>query len=257
MARTRSESREGHFARKQLSSSSRLVSWVHASRFECAEALFAEFGGGRVVDVGCGDGTLLALLMRSSTPPTHALGVELRDIVVEDCRARYGDIDGLEFVTRTASFVDEHEGAFDTVICMEVLEHIIELEAAVLDLARLTRPGGRVIASVPVETGIPLLAKTTVRTVLGWRGVGDYPGNTPYTAGELWKSTFAGSTQHIERPILEEASFLSHDHKGFNWRVLEALLRRHFQLERITGTPLPWLTPSLNSQVWFVGTRTS
>lgn len=244
----------GHFARKQMGSSSRLVSWVHRSRFEYAQELFERFGGGRVVDVGCGDGTFLAMLMRSGSPPESAVGLELRDVVVADCRARYGDIDRLEFIQRPSTFVDDNERAFDTVICMEVLEHIIELETAVDELARLTRAGGRIIISVPVETGIPFVAKQTMRTLLGWRGIGDYPGITAYTAGEYWKSVFAGRQQHIVRPILEEAGFESHDHKGFNWRVLKRLLERQFVLDRITGTPIPWLPASLNSQVWFVGT---
>lgn len=245
----------GHFARKQLSSSSRLVSWVHRSRFERAQELFEQFGSGRVIDVGCGDGTFLAMLMRSTSPPAQAVGMELKDEVVDDCRARYGDIEGLEFVKRSSTFVDENEHAFETVICMEVLEHVIALDDAVRDLARLARAGGRIIVSVPVETGIPLLAKQTARTLLGWRGVGDYPGITPYTAGELWKSTIAGSQQHIVRPELEEGGLVSYDHKGFNWRVLKRLLERHFRLERVSGTPIPWLPASLNSQVWFVGTR--
>lgn len=257
MAKADSGADHGHFARKQLSSSSRLVSWVHRSRFERAQELFELFGGGSVVDVGCGDGTFLAMLMRSSAPPVRALGIELRQVVVDDCRSRYGDVEGLEFMVRTGSFVDDNERAFDTVICMEVLEHVIALEDAVRDLARITSPGGRVIISVPVETGIPLLAKQVLRTVLGWRGVGDYPGITPYTAGELWKSIVAGERQHIVRPELEEAGLVSYDHKGFNWRVLKRLLERHFHLERVTGTPLPWLPPSLNSQVWFVGTLVS
>ncbi len=248
---------QGHFARKQLSSSSRLVSWVHRSRFDHAQELYEQYGRGRVVDVGCGDGTFLAMLMRSSSPPSEAVGVELKPVDVADCQARYGDIEHLEFVTRSSTFVDDNENAFDTVICMEVLEHVLDLPAVVRDLARLARPGGRVIISVPVETGLPFLAKQTVRTVLGWRGVGDYPGITAYSAGEFWKSIFAGSRQHIVRPELEEGGLVSHDHKGFNWRVLKGLLESQFRLERVTGTPVPWLPPSLNSQVWFVGTMSS
>lgn len=257
MGKVQPTTNDGHFARKQLRSRSRLVSWVHSSRFDRAQELFERFGSGRVVDVGCGDGTFLAMLMQSSNPPAAATGVELKPADVEDCRARYGNIAQLEFVTRSNTFVDDNEGAFDTVICMEVLEHVIGLEEAVRDLARLTRPGGRVIISVPVETGLPLVAKQTLRTVLGWRGIGDYPGITPYTAGELWKSIFAGRQQHIIRPELEEGGLVSYDHKGFNWRVLKRLLEQSFRLELVTGTPVPWLPPSINSQVWFVGTLES
>lgn len=248
---------EGHFARKQIRSSSRLVSWVHRSRFERAQEIFEQFGGGRVADIGCGDGTMLGMLMSSVSPPEMAVGLELRQIVVDDCQERYGADPRLSFVKLSSAFFDENESGFDTVFCMEVLEHVIDLPGVVKNLARITRPGGRVIISVPVETGLPLLAKQTARTVLGWRGVGDYPGNTPYTTVELLKSVVAGDRQHIERPVLEEANIESHDHKGFNWRFLKRLLEEHFHLERVTGTPVSWMPPSLNSQVWFVGTAKS
>jgi SAM-dependent methyltransferase len=257
MAKADLSTNDGHFARKQLRSKSRLVSWVHQSRFDRAQELVGIYGAGRVVDIGCGDGTFLAMLMQSGNPPVAATGVELKPADVADCRARYGDIENLEFVTRSDAFVDDNERAFDTVICMEVLEHVIGLDEAVRDLARLTKPGGRVIISVPVETGLPLVAKQTLRTVLGWRGVGDYPGITPYTSGELWKSIFAGPQQHIIRPELEEGGLVSYDHKGFNWRVLKRLLDQSFRLEQVTGTPIPWLPPSISSQVWFVGTLKS
>lgn len=254
MAKVESGVGGGHFAKKQLGSTSRLVSWVHRSRFDRAQEIFEQFGGGRVADLGCGDGTMLGMLRQSANPPESAVGLELRDLVVEDCRARFGSDPRLSFVKLSSAFFDENEHAFDTVFCMEVLEHVIDLPGVVNDLARITRPGGRIIISVPVETGLPLLAKQTVRTVLGWRGVGDYPGNTPYTTGELWKSFVAGDQQQIERPVLVEAGIAAHDHKGFNWRVLKRLLENHFMLERVTGTPVSWLPAALNSQVWFVGT---
>lgn len=184
--------RAGHYAKKQLGSTCRLVSWVHHSRFEREREIYEQAGGGRVADLGCGDGTMLGMLMQSRTPPEFAVGLEFPDLV-DDCRARYGDDPRLSFFKLSEAFFDENEHAFA-------------------------------------------------------------PGNTPYTMGELWKSFVAGERQHIERPVLVEAGIAAHDHKGFNWRVLKRLLENHFQLERVTGTPVSWLPASLNSQVWFVGT---
>jgi glycosyltransferase involved in cell wall biosynthesis/SAM-dependent methyltransferase len=41
------------------------------------------------------------------------------------------------------------DASFDVVVCLEVLEHISEQRAALTDFARLLRPGGRLIVSVP------------------------------------------------------------------------------------------------------------
>lgn len=137
---------------------------------------------------------------------------------------------------------------------MEVLKHVIDLPGVVKNLVRITRPGGRIVISVPVKTDLPLLAKQTARTILGRRGAGNYPGNTPYTTGERWESLVVFDRQQIERPVQFEAGIASHDQEGFNWLVLKPLLENHFQLERVTGTPVSWSPKSLNSLIGFVRT---
>lgn len=245
----------GHYARKQILSSSRLVSWVHRSRFEVGLALFHEYGGGRVVDYGCGDATFLGLLASSGAPMKSAVGLELSPVVLADCRRRFAARPGISFALLEPEFVESSERSFDTVVCMEVLEHVVDLESVIGDLARLLKPGGRLIVSVPVETGIPLLVKQTVRAVLGWRGIGDYPGTSPYSVGEMWRSLVADDTQHVQRPVQVDGDFRSHDHKGFNWRRLRRLLEERFRVDRVAGSPAGWLPVGLNSQVWFVATR--
>ena len=39
--------------------------------------------------------------------------------------------------------------SFDTVLCTQVLEHVYDVEAAVSEIARILKPGGRVIITVP------------------------------------------------------------------------------------------------------------
>ncbi|MFL6256238.1 MAG: hypothetical protein ACJ74T_14610, partial [Pyrinomonadaceae bacterium] len=112
---------------------------------------------------------------------------------------------------------------------------------------------GRLVVSVPVETGLPLLFKQAARRVAGWRGIGDYPGTSPYTLGELWAGLFAGSRQHILRPVHTAADGTRfHDHKGFNWMRLRETLAESFGVERVLGSPIAWLPPHLGSQAWFV-----
>ncbi|MFY9574693.1 MAG: hypothetical protein WAV20_25105, partial [Blastocatellia bacterium] len=145
---------------------------------------------------------------------------------------------------------------YDGVICMEVLEHLVEVGPILDTLDRLLSPSGRLLISVPVETGLPLLVKQAIRRIAGWRGVGDYPGTSPYTMREYWTSLFADSKKRIERPIHWGADGSGvHDHKGFNWMALRELLARRFVLERTLASPITWLTPHLASQVWFVARK--
>lgn len=243
--------KDGHFAVKQIYCRDRLISWTHQSRFTVGLELAEEFAGERILDYGSGDGTFLAMAMSAPHPPARAVGAELDPTVVGDCNTRFADLEGLAFVPIPSLDGEEHAGAYDAVFCMEVLEHVVNLDPVFDQFARLLAPDGKLMISVPVETGLPLIFKQTYRTIAGWRGIGDYPGVTPYTFGELFASLFPGSRQHIRRPVhLAPNGFASHDHKGFNWRHLLDLLSRRFTHEKTIASPVPALTPYFASQVW-------
>jgi SAM-dependent methyltransferase len=44
------------------------------------------------------------------------------------------------------------DGTFDRVICAEVMEHVHDYRAAARELARVTRPGGRIAVTIPTAT---------------------------------------------------------------------------------------------------------
>lgn len=243
----------GHYAQKQILSRDKLVAWSHARRFATALTLARQFSGKRILDYGSGDGTFLALAMMADAPPAAAVGAELLDDVIEDCRTRYSAEPRMTFV-QVASLDDPaHAGRYDAVFCMEVLEHVFDWEPELARMARLLAPGGTLVISVPVETGIPVLLKQTVRTIAGWRKIGHYPGTTPYSWGELASAVFAGRTQHVKRPVFEFGGRPAHDHKGFNWRVLHERLKQQFDVTRVVASPYSWLGPGLATQVWFLG----
>lgn len=256
MAQLNESLNQGHFARKQIFCKDRLIAWSHRSRFEIGLQLAEQLVGKRVLDYGCGDGTFLALLMARPCAPAFVVGAELEAHVVDECRTRLGQAGQLDFVLIDELSLAEHCGAYDAVFCMEVLEHVVEVELAISLLARLLTPTGRLFISVPVETGLPLLVKQAARHIAGWRGIGDYPGITPYTGREYWDSLFAGRKQHIARPIHFNSNGQSaHDHKGFNWMALRKLIAAHFEIERTISSPLTWLPPQLASQVWFLARK--
>jgi SAM-dependent methyltransferase len=246
---------EGHYARKQLFCKSRLISWSHRSRFEIGLRLARRVRATRALDYGCGDGTFAAMLASDEgTCPGEIVGVEIGEELVSDCRARHGR-EGVSF-----AFADEldgpaHAGAYDVVFCMEVLEHVVGLEPILDRIGRSLAPGGTLLVSVPVETGLPLLVKQSVRRVAGWRGLGDYKYTSSYTLKEYWSSLFTGARQHITRPVYGEADSPYHDHKGFNWMLLRDTLSERFELREVLSSPVSWLSPHLASQVWFVARK--
>lgn len=247
---------QGHYARKQICCPSRLIAWSHRRRFATGLALARDLAGQTVLDYGSGDGTFLAMLMNSAHAPKLAVGAEIDDRLVEDCRRRLGQRAGLQFVPARELDRPDHAGRYDAVVCMEVLEHLVAVDALLGQFECWLAPAGRLLVSVPVETGAPLLVKQAARQVAGWFGVGDYPGTSGYTWTELGRSVLAGTAQHIARPVHRDPDgFESHDHKGFNWMALRAKLEQRFELLRVSASPFHWLTPQLSSQVWFVAQK--
>ena len=55
---------------------------------------------------------------------------------------------GIEFVTETASLVD---GSVNVVVCHHALEHLLTPAAALAEMRRLLRPGGKLLLFVPFE----------------------------------------------------------------------------------------------------------
>ncbi len=243
----------GDYARKQIYCPSAVVAWSHGSRFRLAARLAGTARGGRLLDYGCGDGTFIGLTHGTFA---RAVGADIDEAQLDDCRRRFAALDGVEFVRTSELASAAHERAYDVVTCMEVLEHCPDAERVrVLDhLGRLVTPGGFVVISVPIEIGPALVGKQLFRAIAALRGHGDYQYRETYSPGELLAATLARpnlarARYTVDRP---EGPLNYCGHKGFDWRILEAEIQARYTIEQRLFTPMPILGRVLNSQVWFV-----
>lgn len=62
----------------------------------------------------------------------------------------YGQLDYIGDITN----IPVSDGYFDCVLCTEVLEHVPEPERAIREFARILRPGGKLILTAPLMSGI-------------------------------------------------------------------------------------------------------
>lgn len=97
--------------------------------------------GERVLDVGCGSGGLALDLVRG-TPGATAVGVDLSRAQLEVARARAGDLP-VRFVQADAQVHDLGEAAYDVVASRTGTMFFSDPAMAFANLARATRPGGR------------------------------------------------------------------------------------------------------------------
>ncbi len=248
--------RDGHYAAKQIYSRDRLVAFSHQRRFRMAVDLLRPFRGQKLLDYGCGDGTLIALLHEADAAPALAVGADLDERQIGDCRARLGSLPGTRFERIADLDRADHRGAYDVVVCTEVLEHVVDVDPIIAALHTMLRENGTLIVSVPVETGLPLIVKQTVRRIAGWRGVGDYKWTSAYSWRELAAGVCAGRRPHIARPVYgDAATFTYHDHKGFNWKALADRIATRFAIDATVSSPFSTLGPALATQVWFVARK--
>lgn len=62
----------------------------------------------------------------------------------------YGDIDYVSDITA----IPVPDGSFDVVVCTEVLEHVPEPIEALREFARIVKPGGRILLTAPLGSGL-------------------------------------------------------------------------------------------------------
>jgi len=96
---------------------------------------------GKCLDVGCGLGGFTSY--RSNT-----IGVDINPLLVEFCRSQELEVD--EF---NGSDIPFEESSFDSLILDNVLEHILQPSALLIDFARVLKPGGKLLIGVPGRKG--------------------------------------------------------------------------------------------------------
>ncbi len=121
--------------------------WWFVARREAALRFLADHAprerGLRILDAGCGTGAVLAKL--EQLPESMAVGLDFATKALCFCRERghtslvQGDLMRLPI----------RDGEFDAVVALDVIEHLPDDHAAVAEVARVLRPGGVRVASVP------------------------------------------------------------------------------------------------------------
>jgi 2-polyprenyl-6-hydroxyphenyl methylase / 3-demethylubiquinone-9 3-methyltransferase len=114
---------------------------INPLRLEWIDKL-SRMSGKRVLDVGCGGGILSDAMARKGA---NVLGIDLstKALKVAQLHAMEAGTPSVEYREIAAeSLADEMPGQFDTVTCMEMLEHVPDPSSVVAACAKLAKPGG-------------------------------------------------------------------------------------------------------------------
>jgi SAM-dependent methyltransferase len=104
--------------------------------------------GGTVLDVGSGPGTVTASLARAAGKDGLALGVDISEAMLT--RAVHNEAGPhVGFIRADAQRLPLRDNTVDAVVSMAVLQLVPNPTAALAEMARVLRPGGRLAIMVP------------------------------------------------------------------------------------------------------------
>jgi SAM-dependent methyltransferase len=145
------------------------VGWLY--RYRLTMALDYLRPGGRVLEIGVGSGVLVPTLTRHfdeyvGTDLVLAKGLD--HLVRPGCKASFIIADLLDEQSLEANH-------FDAIVCISVLEHILDSDAAARALARALKPGGTFVAGYPMVNH----AMSRAFDVIGFKGIDDHHVSAP------------------------------------------------------------------------------
>lgn len=174
---------------------------------------------GRVLDVGCGEGGPAAHLRAAGAERIE--GVEFQPEAAAVARERYDAV----HVGDAMEIVPELDGAFDTFLCYDVLEHLVDPAPLVGALRSRARPGASLHVSVPNARFFALSRDLLLKGTFGYTAYGhrDSTHLRWFTRRDLEALVRAGGWQVVEsRPTatLRRTGFLQGPTRGLVGELL-------------------------------------
>jgi SAM-dependent methyltransferase len=163
--------------------------------------------GEDVLDLGTGTGAVAQRAAEEVGPSGSVTAADLSPDMLAIARRRVTELglDNATVVEGRAESIPADDGAFDVVLACLSLMYVIDRETAAREMARVLRPGGRLVAAVwagPEECDIVLFQTTAGR----FAGPPPVPGVGPGALAEaqpfLEQLAAAGIKAHVETEIL-------------------------------------------------------
>ena len=160
-----------------------------------AEVLRSSAGPAVIVDVGCGDGSALAVAARHN-PGHRFAGIDWSGDALRSAQAL-----GLTVLRAgVAASLPVADGVADVVIMSELIEHLVDPDGAVAEARRVLRPGGSLLLSTPnlaawYNRGLLALGIQPIFSEVSLRGVFGRPGHV--VAGHLRLFTRRALTEFL------------------------------------------------------------
>jgi ubiquinone/menaquinone biosynthesis C-methylase UbiE len=146
-----------------------VIRYVEKRRVRTIVRMLAPTEGVRILEVGCGAGNVLEKIRGA-----QLTGIDLSDHLLEKARARLGS--RARLVKADAAALPFEDGYFGAVYCTEVLEHVLDPRAVLLEMRRVMRSDGVAVVSIPNEALINNIKKYALDNPVGHAFLGEKAG---------------------------------------------------------------------------------
>jgi 2-polyprenyl-3-methyl-5-hydroxy-6-metoxy-1,4-benzoquinol methylase len=135
---------------------------IERRRLEIIRAFAGDVRGLSLAEIGSGGGHVLRMFREAKLT-----AIDVSTVFLDTARKNLQGYD-VTFIKGEVDKLDLPDASFDRIVCTEVLEHTQDPEAILATLARLLKPYGVAVITVPNDPLINKLKDVVRRTPVGW-----------------------------------------------------------------------------------------
>jgi len=195
---------------------------------------------GRTLDLGCATGSAFPMLRAREF---DVVGIDLSSRMIAFAQQRYADDRRIQLSRGDAEFLPFAAASFDAVTCLGVFEFLPDYAPALREIARILRPGGLLVLSIPNR-------------------ISPYHITHDVAQATVWRAWRAMKPMVRRGPSTTAFTPAVRRHLCIPWRLRAELARCGLAPERDAYTnflvyPLDWLWPRANQALSQLLTRMS
>ena len=135
---------------------------IERRRLAIIRAMVGDGAGQDLAEIGSGGGHVLRMF-----PAARLTAIDVSEVFLDTARKNLSGYDA-RFIKGEVDKLDLPSASFDRILCTEVLEHTVDPSAILATIARLLRPNGVAVITVPNDPLINRLKELVRRTPVGW-----------------------------------------------------------------------------------------
>jgi ubiquinone/menaquinone biosynthesis C-methylase UbiE len=105
----------------------------------------------RILDAGCGNGRHCKVILRRADPDAALYAFDLSQHMLKRARRRF-KTDRIRFLAADLTRLPYADAYFDAIVCGWVVEHLPDPRPGLAELARILRPGGKLLLMTTEDT---------------------------------------------------------------------------------------------------------